>query len=277
MKGVRWFFVFALAGVAIIWIVVERSRPADPVYQGHRLSWWLDKWEDSHFVPTTPEAAAIRSIGSNGVPLLMSRVSFKRSSSEIKFWRMAAQVRPQSDPIPDDSMRAVGAGMALNLLGEGALPAYPALTNLFLSTNAMIPAGIALAGMGHEGIGVLMQALTNQDWRIRLLAVSGLEHARSDFEAIVPALLIIMQSRGTNQGDSLVIRNAQIALGKLHKDPEQVVPAFITLLNNPDSYTRWNAAIGLGRFGPEAKAAVSALQNALNDSDTGSEMSRRKR
>src|SRR4051812_24283264 len=70
---------------------------------------------------------------------------------------------PQGTP----SQRGSAASTALYAMGTNAQPALPALTNLLLHTNALINSSFALAGIGSDGVKVLIMALTNQNAMIR--------------------------------------------------------------------------------------------------------------
>ena len=82
-----------LAGGAIVLAVVGgifflNSGPDDPIYKGKRLSTWLDELSalghPKDRDPTTEHAAAIRAIGTNGIPWMLSDL---RASESAFHWR----------------------------------------------------------------------------------------------------------------------------------------------------------------------------------------------
>jgi HEAT repeat protein len=70
--------------------------------------------------------------------------------------------------------------------------------------------------------------------------------------AAVPALI-----EALNGSDRAVRRPAAIALGRIHTDPDVVIPALIPYLASPELAQA--AVLGLGGFGPAAKPAVPDL------------------
>jgi len=97
--------------------------------------------------------------------------------------------------------------------------------------------------------------------------------------------------------DPIVRERAVVELGNIEIDPDQIIPALISLFNDPDPYVqgkacgalgnlgavcvpllktalqdtsvnmRWCAAISLGKIGKEASAAVDALRAILYDTN----------
>ena len=163
--------------------------------------------------------------------------------------------------------RAVTAAEAINLLGVEAKPAFPTLTNLFSSGPHCLTAAIGLAGIGHEGVAVLLEALTNQDWVHRHSAATALGEARSDLDKVVPALLEVVKIQGRKKEDYLVRGAAGSALVQLHQEPDLVVPVFSEFLTNPDANMRNFGTSLLAGFGADAKAAVPLLLKERTDAD----------
>jgi HEAT repeat protein len=81
----------------------------------------------------------------------------------------------------------------------------------------------------------------------------------------VPSLL-----RGvTNAGSSSSLRAQSImALGRIHAEPELVVPQLIKSLSDSDETVREMAAGYLGDFGVDAKEAVPSLLEMLSDTSS---------
>jgi HEAT repeat protein len=152
-------------------------------------------------------------------------------------------------------------------LGVEARSAFPKLTNLFSREVQSLTAAIGLAGLGDEGVAVLLQALTNQDWNLRYTAAWALGEAGSDLDKVIPALLEATKIKCSTKVDSLVRGAAGHSLVRLHKKPEMVVPAFSEFLTSPDAETRRFGASLLDSFGADAKAAVPLLLKARTDVD----------
>ncbi len=268
MSGTRWACIAALLGIAITGMALWDLRPREPSYHGRSLSSWLKEWDNSYYDRTNSAAIAIRAIGSNGVPILLARLSKETSPSELKFWRFAWNAVPDKlNPVLRNSGRALEAAEAINFLGGEARSAFPSLTNLWSRRPHRLTAAIALAGIGHDGISVLLQALTNQDWVIRFSAANALAEAGSDLDKVVPALVELVRIRGNGREDSLVRGAAGSSLVHLHKEPELVVPAFSEFLASPDAGMRAFGASLLGGMGADAKSAVPLLVRACTDED----------
>ncbi len=268
MKRRQLVIVAGLLGIVIAVLMVRSAGQKEPSYEGRSLSSWLDEWRNASNDRTNPATIAIRAIGRNGVPILLARLAKDESPDQLKFWRFAGRVVPDElNPLDRDITRAVTAAEAINLLGVEAKSAFPTLTNLLSSRPHRLTAAIGLAGMGHEGIAVLLQALTNQDWILRHSAATALGEAGSDFDKVVPALIEMVKIGGTTKQASLLRGAAGYALVQLHKEPELVVPVFSEFLTNPDAGMRGFGASLLGGFGAEAKAAVPLLLKARTDVD----------
>ena len=59
--------------------------------------------------------------------------------------------------------------------------------------------------------------------------------------------------------------SAAITLGRIHAQPEVVVPALVKALRDPDDYVRSDAINALGAFGADATSAVPALIGCLKN------------
>jgi HEAT repeat protein len=268
MKLLRWAFVAALIGVVIAVVLRRSAGPAEPGYNGRSLSSWLNEWGKSGFDRTNAAAIAILQIGSNGVPLLMARLSEEGSPAENDLLQAAGNLIPTKlNPMNRRVSRSLEAAQAINLLGADAKSAFPMLTNLLASgaTPHQLPAAIGLAGMGHDGIAVLLPELTNQDWSARYSAAQALGEARSDFDKVVSALIKVVKASATNDAVSV---QAAFALVQLHKEPERVIPVFEEFLVDPNARMRVFGVELLAALGTDAKPAVPRLLKLRSDPDS---------
>ena len=192
------------------------------------------------------------------------------SPLEKKVFLPASRFIPDSlNPFSRHISRDLAAAEALNLLGPEARPAFPTLTNLMTKRTHVIPAGIALAGMGSDGIAVLTEAVTNSDPNLRLNAATALGEARSDFDKVIPALIESAQLGGHQPLEDNLARSAAAdTLVALHKEPNLVVPMFAGFLTKQDEYIRnlgvKNVLVG---FGADARIAIPQLLQAETNSD----------
>jgi HEAT repeat protein len=268
MKRMRWVFVVALIGIAIAVVMTRSAGPKEPDYNGRSLSSWVNEWWTSDRDRTNPAAIAILAIGSNGVPFLAARLSEDESTAERDLMQVAGKLVPRKwNPRDRRLFRSLAAAEAINLLGDEAKPAFPTLTNLLASRTHQLSAAIGLAGMGHDGIFVLLPALTNQDWYLRYSAAMALGEARSDFDKVVSALIKVVKLGGSNEEDHHVREAAAVSLVQLDKEPERVVPVIEEFLISTNARTRvWGAGL-LGELGADARPAVPRLLKLRSDED----------
>jgi HEAT repeat protein len=270
-RSMKWTIVLVLGvflaiGAVAWWLAL----PKEPSYQGRTLSSWLDEWGRAYNDPTNEAATAIRAMGSNAVPILLARLSEDEGPKHRKFWRAVQKFIPDDwNPLYRNITGQVTAAQAINLLGTNAQSTFPTLTNLFWGKRQPVTAAIALAGLGHNGVAVLLQALTNQDWVLRLHATDGLAGARSDMDQVIPALVKSAGIKCSKQEDYLLRDAAGLALVQLSVVKRQrVVQAFSELLASPDPETRGFAASRLVYFRYETNTSVPLLLKACHDSDS---------
>jgi hypothetical protein len=257
-----------IGGLLLAGGFVYYTAPNEPAFDGRSLSSWLTEWSGSYFDRTNAAAGAIRSIGTNGLPLLLSWVSKDESPMQKKVFRSASRFIPDSlNPISRYEWRPLIAAKALNLLGSQAMPAFPVLTNLMTKREHQLEAATALVGMGSDGIAVLTKAVTNGDVLLRLFTAMALEDAQSDFDKVIPALIESAKLGGKKPEDYMARRAAGTTLVKLHKEPNLVVPAFASFLTNQDEHIRYLGASLLVDFGAEARIAIPLLRQAETNSD----------
>ncbi|MBM3242164.1 HEAT repeat domain-containing protein [Candidatus Poribacteria bacterium] len=123
--------------------------------------------------------------------------------------------------------------------------------DMFLSTEA----AFKLADIGEPAVPLLIEALSDENWQVRLNAAVALGQIGDS--AAVPALIAALNDEAWE-----VRANATVALGKMG---QTVVPALIAALKDQDAPVRRNAARALGDIGDPT--AVPALIEILNDED----------
>src|ERR1044071_8506973 len=211
----------AMAGV-IAWPML---REREPVYQGKPFSFWLDRYcwnfgaESADGVKERKEAdAAVRNIGTNGLPILLRMIKAGNSS-----WKDKANELLRKQPLTsfqfneDYDYRAAVQGFIL--LGADATPAVPTLIEL----------------------------LANSEPDVRVAAASALGAIKPEPEQAVLALV-----RCITDTNEWVCYYAIYAIGDIHRKPELAVPA---LIRNLQSSNPFPATMGaLAEFGEAAKS-----------------------
>jgi HEAT repeat protein len=122
------------------------------------------------------------------------------------------------------------------------------------STDSRLKKVATLREKGKAGVPELIEALHDDDVKVRTAAGGALGHLGADALPAIPAL---RDGQDENVWMATVLQQigdpAAVALGESLKDPDPTV--------------RFNAARALQRMGPHTKTALPALTGALNDDD----------
>ncbi len=242
-RGIILAAVLAVLG-GLLWLLFF-SGPPEPVYQGKRLSAWLEGYAGQigtvRDVTTEEADNAVRHIGTNAIPTLLRRLRARDSALTHLLHDLAMSqsfVRIRYFPAVNRHEQAV---MAFKVLGAEARDAVPELTRIF-EENISLDSRFSTA----EALGAISP----------------------DAKVALPALVKV--AADTNAADEVarLVRLCVIeTLGQIQAEPELVVPALTKALNDPDSRFRKEAAAPLGRFGPVAKPAVPVLFKILEHQD----------
>ncbi len=250
-------FVALLGGV--VWML---SPPAEPLCQGKPLSAWLNEYKGHPGLTNQAAFVAFRELGTNAIPALLKIIE----SGDSPFQRMMSELNRKQSlvhfPVRERPYPRWAASAALYAMGANARPAFPALTNLLFHTNTLFLSAVPLAGMGSEGLPLLLAALTNQNASIRESAATGLSWERSDLSIVVPALIASLSDQ-----DRSVHLTAVSALGLLHAESGLAVPALMKDFPGNDPELRLVVVLAIERFETNAAAAVPMLLEALSDND----------
>jgi hypothetical protein len=223
------FLLVVLAGV-IGWQVL---RLREPVYQGRRLSVWLEMATRQRMSgnPYDREVEAIRHIGTNALPVLiaMLRAHDMRLKQVIMTWA-------QKQKLVHFNFRSA------DQRREDAFTGY-----------------VALGSLASVQIPNLMDCLTNDPSpNVRMAAASALGQIGPDARVAAPALF-----RAAKDTNETVRIHAYWVLGQILPGAQLAVPVLVAGLADPYQAARDQAALVLGKYGPEARAAVPALLRTL--------------
>jgi HEAT repeats len=236
-KGRAKIWVAVMAAVAVAaWVMIRAAAgPAQPVYDGKTLGFWLvqlgpgqgTNYDEKHH---DEAVVAVQKIGTNAIPFLLRLLQARDSKFKSLFGAL---------DIP--GIRLTRA-MDLNYRG---LLGFQAL-------------GPQAAGAVPELIGQLHKGLNEGQ-------VYDLEYALGYIgpaaKAAVPLLAQnAVSTNGTVRGGAIV------ALGTIHADPEVAVPVLTEELRDTNWPSTLNAAYALGRFGSDAKPAVPTLVDLIQAS-----------
>jgi hypothetical protein len=160
----KWFIFGGLLLAVVLGIVrLQTSTPDEPRYDGRKFSEWLDELaaldRSKMSIPQSKEAQAVRAIGTNALPWLLSEF---HAHGSLPTWRLNQLLDKQTVikcRFPDANSRLRRATFAFDTLGDLAKPAIPDLLNLVEVAPGYVPN--ALAAIGPSAVPALQQCLTN--------------------------------------------------------------------------------------------------------------------
>jgi hypothetical protein len=266
--------------------------PAEPSYNGHTLSYWLDACTD----PTPglirddadPKAIeAITRIGTNALPTLLAHVEYKpdrakramfsalsRAPMRMRLLNLLPKrllVWMKSD---DPFARVRRAAVGFYVLGPRARPAIPVLLAMMKdqkSPDTAQCAQYAFACIGPDALPYLIAVLqdtnaANAPSRYDAAACIGiLPCLRTNAAPAVPALIACLKEQ-----DPLLPGLAVDSLRQVSLQHELVVPAIIQVVQTTTNVSlRGHSVWVLGEFGSKARAATNCVFAALSDPDGG--------
>jgi hypothetical protein len=235
-------YLAAAAGslmAALAWTLLHAlAPPAEPVYHGKPLSYWLQGiGSRSDAEPTESEAiAAMRQAGTNAIPTLLWMLRVHDSPLKTKLLAFASKQHFIKIQHTNPYTLNEEAFLGFQTLGPNAVIAVPELIKI-LEQNV---------------------SLSSENFTARSLAVIG-----PPARAAVPVLLRIATDPNVSDHS-----DALWALGLIHDDPHEVVPVLIRALDSPSEPDKLFAAISIGRFHDDVGPAVPALVRILRSSQS---------
>lgn len=249
-----------LSGItALVAVLLLHSEPR---HQGRTLRSWLRQYSDASLSETQKRdeaAIAIRAIGAEkALPELLRLV--KSRDSRAREW-VSRKSRKWEERIfrSDPGWKLQLDGIAgFEILGTNASPAVSELTVLLKDWDLAFVTARCLEQVGKSGETALCQCLTNQDWRVRQLAVSALASVTDDVEVYIARI------EGQLKDREPAVRFATAECLGLQQDaPELAVPLLIKTLHDSQDPVSEQAAKGLTAFGTNAATAFSVFTNLL--------------
>jgi len=259
----RRIAIFVCGGIVVacglLFLLSNLLPPADPVYQGKKLSSWLDDLDASKpFEAREAAEAAIRNIGAPAVPMIRQWLR-KRDSRLVLLYEKLFGATPHDLEAEKYHVRAL---RACQELGPNAKAAIPEIVGFLNRAEMPELAAAALAKTGPNAVRPLVAALTHTNDRVRIAAAWYVGDLGVESELAVPALVRMLQDR---------IYQARAAaahsLGRIQKQAELAVPALVVGLNDTNWSVRNNVLDAIGAYGAAAKVSVPALKQCLNDTN----------
>lgn len=251
----RWCIALSVTAAALVIAFVAGlvSGTREPEYEGRKLTQWLAGLRGPG---RTNAIEAIRHMGTNAVPHLVTMLRAKDSPLKIKCMNLLSRLRWLHIQFRDDYLRRDDALMGLGVLGPDARAAVPDVTKLLEDRRHAQMAAYTLHQIGAEGVPALNQALKSTNTWARSEAAGFL--GVSGDEASVPSLIAALKD-----SDFITKSKAARALSRFPNQADIIVPALMGCLNDRDDTFRMNAARALASFGEKAKPAFPGLMKMV--------------
>lgn len=261
--------------------VASRRTANEPIFQGRKLSGWLDDaaYEDGNSPARNTARSAIQEIGTNALPYLLNLLEEAPDTNLDGSLTQLVKRQPwlsdrTKDRLGDQSLhRLKQAAEGFSALGTHAASATPRLIYLAgLQGGGLgnVPV-FALAGIGPAAVDPLIQSLTNSTRTVggvqqtKLGALYGLRTLQ--IEKAVPNLLMCI-----DDPDAPIREEAINALALIKPPRVAVVERLIRALHDPEVAVSRAAARALGGYGSSATNAVPVLQQLRWAAPTRSEL-----
>ncbi len=237
-----------------LWIT---RGPAEPEYQGVRLTFWLNECE-KHFSPMsdrTPSgkaADAIRTMGTDAVPFLVRRAGASGFSAG---WFLKKIMGGTAHRRTDDPryIARYSAWTGFAVLGPAGEPAVPSLTSLLQDSDPEVRFSAALC-LGYIGASAskavpnLLRQVSDRSFRPRDGAVWALGEIRAEPERTIRLLCQVL---ATNQPGDPTTAGAAHAVSKFKGQARAAVPILLRLLETDPPGSRWSVLRALHQIDPE--------------------------
>jgi hypothetical protein len=257
--------IMTILGVFAWQVLHER----EPVYQGKRLSVWLEQYGTNHWsggrgdeVDTATESA-IRQIGTNAIPIYLEMMASKESSLTIKLlssipsrWFGWAHLPSSGDYRHKVEMRRRLGAYAFIALDRDAKPAVPALIALLNDKHPDVRyvAVFALRSLGpvaSDALPSLIKCLDDPEFTVRDDAVMGLGTIQEQPQRVIPILIQFVEK---NRAERILCRDAMDSLRMFGGKAKASVPTLVGLLDDSVEDIRSAATNALLTIDPEAAA-----------------------
>ena len=266
-----------LSGLLLFLILIATAfrlsaRAGEPSSNGKPLSEWLLALEEGHTgsgerVEASDAQAAIRQIGTNGIPTLVDLLgvyddwSAKRVLSKLHNKDLTAYFK--WDENPDSrakNLRKLGLN-GFSILGTNAESAAPQITKALSYSDE---AARALTLIGPKGFSALTNAINDSNSSVRDAIIRALGKEGGGDPEVIKQLLV----NALKDPCTLIRLHAADILRD--KAPDAVIATLMPLLDVGDYGQRQSVADALADYGPAGKSAAPMFLygNCLSAADT---------
>jgi len=242
-------------------VLVAIRQPAEPVWQGRKLSDWMERHTPSSEA-NPPYGSpgwhladkAIKEIGTNGIPTLLRMAAATENDLRARLRQLARKQRFVSVKYRHASELNREAEYAFELLGTNAAAAVPGLIKIYQqarSFDSQMYAALSLGNIGkpaEPALPVLISNFTHTNDQVRFYAVSAVGDVGGDPAIVVPALRAMLKDsyRSTRW-------NALVALTRFHRKAESAIPDILEMHKREvnDAELLQQVELALWRIAPE--------------------------
>jgi len=266
----HWFSLAALALIGLL--VFFLLPPAEPIVNGHPLSYWIDEARDED-LNESPEViqSALSAMDDRCIRALINEVNWTPSPRLQEFENFSERWVHVDLPIHNAPDRRQGAALLLGQLGSRASNAIPALDlasrrwvgDPEAGTRARASAIAALILIRHDSVEPCAKKSLDYGDPVSYDYSAAIHFLGTNAASCVPMFVDAMQTTTNYQ----IRRRAVNALGSIHSRPELTVPALEALLkSSTDRNERMVALFGIADFGSAAKPVLVRYQNDSDES-----------
>jgi hypothetical protein len=245
-------------------------RFTEPVYQGKRISEWLDNWAANN---QNSAVSAISAIGTNALPYVIRNVARNDSKFERKYRELQAKMPATLQkvfPRPKPLLKPINGSNALICVGSDAIPiAIGLLKHSSPSVREAAASSIGYLRKKYAGAAQAIPALTvalgDRTKEVRFFALLSLRDMGPEASNAVSAIRGVLANSGIppQTNDVYVRAAAALALGKIGPVATNALPDLRAALHEPNPYFRGQAAVALWRISGDVDAALPVLVRDL--------------
>lgn len=271
--------VAALGGIA--WLVL-RSHEPEPMYQGVRLSVWLQQYDENQGLQS-PEhdkaQRAIRDIGTNAIPTLLKMLQENDSRATTKIYELFDKQRFIGNPIVLASQRNDWGLSGFGILGAEAKNAVPALIDILENSDSPDMRGKAAYALGQIGpaakqaVPALIRSVTATNRPANGMPASAFGYTNPEPAAVValgriraePTIVVPILLRSMADTNRVVSVTGIVALGDFGPDAENAIPDLLAEATNSTSPLRYFAMRALGKIHARPELVLPVLKDFLTN------------
>ena len=248
-------------------LVFAATRPHEPRYQGKKLSAWLEEIDFNDW-PQQNSAElqfALRRMGTNTLPFLLSRLRLRNSDAKLKLAEWAGKQHVLPIRFHNNDRDCWAAIVAFQILGPIAKPAIPSLEKMLNERDINYHAvAQSLRFIGTDAIPSLTNTWSHSNPDVREAGFNSLVEMGTNATTAVPFLVAALKD-----SDPEIRGTAAYSMWSVGRNQEAIaLPALIKTLDDPYPEVQVAAIRALRRFGNKAQAVIPKLTEFLGQKES---------